>query len=105
MENDNRKKELLAIFNDADENVCKIVAPMIDDLIFIEDQLLELRTKPFIRYHPNDPSIQKATPAYKVYKDLLAQSKDIVRVLCSQLRKGGTEDNKSPLDAYFERLG
>lgn len=97
-----RKDELLNLF--ADESIQKIVAPLIDDLIFIESQLSELRTKPFLRCHPTNPSIQKQTPAARLYKDLLAQQKDIVRILCLQLHKTGEEDNESPLRAYLREL-
>lgn len=101
----NRRDELKKIFQDADENILTIVEPMIDDLVFIEGQLEDLRKKPFIKYHPNDPSIQKTTAAGKLYKDLLAQEKDIVRILCSQLHKGGTSEDESPLRAYLKNLG
>jgi len=100
-----RRDDLIKIFAGMDENVLTIVSPMIDDLVFVESQLDDLRTKPFIRYHPTDPSIQKATPAYKIYKDLLAQEKDIVRILCSQLHKVGGEDTESPLREYFASRG
>lgn len=100
----NRRDELLKIFKELDGNVLTIVEPMIGELVFIEEQLVELRTKPFIKYHPNDPSIQKPTPAGKLYKDLLAQQKDIVRILCSQLHKTGSEDGESPLRAYLKGL-
>lgn len=99
-----RKTELLQIFNGADKKVLTIVEPMIEDLVFVESQLEELRSKPFIRYHPKDPSQQKPTVAYKVYRDLLAQEKDMVRILCSQLHKGPTDEKQSPLRAYLERL-
>lgn len=94
----------MGIFKGSDENVCKIVAPLIDELVFVEEQLLELRSKPFIRYHPDDPSIQKDTAASRLYNKLLAQHKDIVRILCSQLHKGGEGEEESPLDAYFKRM-
>lgn len=100
-----RRDELLKIFKELDGNVLTIVEPMIGELVFIEEQLAELRTKPFIKYHPNDPSIQKQTSAGKLYKDLLAQQKDIVRILCSQLHKGGEGESDSPLDAYFKSMG
>lgn len=100
----NRRDELVEIFKGLDGNVLKIVEPMIEDLVFIEDQLKDLRTRPFIKYHPNDPSIQKQTPAGKLYKDLLAQEKDIVRILCSQLHKTGSEDVESPLRLYLKGL-
>lgn len=99
-----RKDELIKIFGDVDDSVLTIVAPMIDDLVFIEGQLEELRTKPFIKYHPNDPANQKATASGKLYKDLLAQEKDIVRILCSQLHKGATEETESPLRAYLKKV-
>lgn len=99
-----RREDLIKIFAGMNENVLTIVSPMIDDLVFVESQLDDLRTKPFIRYHPADPSIQKVTPAGKLYKDLLAQEKDIVRILCSQLHKGGSDDAESPLRAYLRGL-
>lgn len=100
----NRKEELLKIFKELDKNVLTIVEPMIDDLVFIEDQLRDLRSRPFIKYHPDDETRQKQTPAGKLYKDLLAQEKDIVRILCSQLNKSGSDDNESPLRAYLKGL-
>lgn len=99
-----RKDELLVIFKALDGNVLKIAEPMIDDLVFIEEQLKELRTKPFIKYDPNDMSRQRLTPAGKLYKDLLAQEKDIVRILFTQLNKTGSEKDDSPLRAYLKGL-
>lgn len=100
-----RKTELLNIFKELDGNVLTIVTPMIDDLVFLESQLTELRKKPFIKYHPNDVSNQKQTAAGKLYKELLAQEKDIIRILCSQLHKGGEGSEESALDTYFKSLG
>lgn len=100
-----RKDELLQIFQELDKDVLTIVTSLIDDLVFIEGQLDELRKQPFIKYHPKDPSIQKQTPAGKLYKDLLAQQKDIVRILCSQLHKGGKGESESPLRQYLKGLG
>lgn len=99
-----RKGELLKIFKGLDKNVLTIVEPMIDDLVFIEDQLRDLRAKPFLKVHPKDPTIQKATPASRMYKDLQAQERDIVRILCSQLHKGANEETESPLRAYLREL-
>ena len=99
-----RRDELVEIFKELDGNVQTIVGPLIDDLVFIEGQLEELRKQPFIRYHPKDPSLQKTTPAGKLYKDLLAQEKDIVRILCSQIHKGGSEEGESPLRGYLKTL-
>lgn len=98
-----RADELKKIFSEFDKNVQAVVAPLFDEMAFIESQLVELKKKPFIKYHPKDPSVQKQTPAGKLYKDLLAQEKDIVRILCSQLRKNDT-DEESPLRKYLRKL-
>lgn len=98
-----RTEELKKIFSEFDPNVQKVVTPLFAEMDFIESQLVELKKKPFIKYHPKDPSVQKQTPAGKLYKDLLAQEKDIVRILCSQLRKQDT-DEESPLRKYLREL-
>lgn len=100
----NRKEELLKIFEGVDGDILTIITPLIDDLVFIEDQLKELKGKPFIKYHPTDPTIQKQTPSGRLYRDLLAQEKDIIRILCSQLHKGGASEDESPLRAYLKNL-
>lgn len=98
-----RTDQLKKIFSEFDKNVQAVVTPLFAEMDFIESQLVELKKKPFIKYHPKDPSVQKQTPAGKLYKDLLAQEKDIVRILCSQLRKQDT-DEESPLRKYLREL-
>ena len=83
-----RRDDLLKIFEALDKDILTVVSPMIDDLIFIEGQLSELKKYPFIKVHPSNPAMQKATPAGKLYKDLLSQEKDIVRILSSLIHKG-----------------
>ena len=97
-----RVSELLSIFDDL-EDVYPIVKPLIEELAFIEEQLRELKKQPFIKYHPKNPSVQKQTPAGKLYKELLAQQKDIVRILCGQLRKVDKGES-SPLREYLDKL-
>lgn len=101
----NRKEELIAIFKGMDGNVLTIVTPMIERLVFIEKQLIELEGKPLMKFHPDDPSRQKSLPAGRLYNQMLAQQKDIVRILCSLVHKGGDGEEESPLDAYFKRIG
>lgn len=98
-----RTDELKKIFADFDPNVRTVVAPLFAEMDFIESQLVALKKKPFIKYHPSDPTIQKQTAAGKLYKDLLAQEKDIARILCSQLRKGD-DDEESPLRKYLRKI-
>ena len=94
-----RKDELLKIFDNV-EDTKGIILPLIDDVVFLEEQLDYLRTLPFIRVSTQDPSLQKATPASKQYKELLQQYNNCIKILTGIVRKDGAED-VSPLRAYL----
>lgn len=94
-----RKEELLKIFDQVDDSK-NIIAPLIDDVVFLEEQLQELRKLPFIRVHPQYPDIQKATPAAKQYKELLQQYNNCIKILTGILRKDAQEE-ESPLRAFI----
>lgn len=95
-----RKEELLNVFEQI-EDTKGIILPMIDDVVFLEEQLQHLRTLPFIRVNPADPSMQKPTPAAKQYKELLQQYNNCIKILTGILRKDAPEE-VSPLRAYLE---
>ena len=94
-----RKEELLKIF-DQIEDTKNIIMPMIDDVVFLEEQLEALRKLPFIRVNPHDPSLQRSTPAAKQYKELLQQYNNCIKILTSVLRKDAPEED-SPLRAFI----
>ena len=94
-----RKQELLKVFEGI-EDTKQIIEPMIDDVVFLEDQLQHLRKLPFLRVNPSDPSQQKATPAAKQYKELLQQYNNCVKILTGILRKDAPEE-ESPLRAFL----
>lgn len=95
-----RKQELLNIFA-AVEDTKGIIIPMIDDVVFIEQQLQDLRRLPFIKVHPDYPEIQKPTAAAKQYKELLQQYNNCIKILIGIVRKDAPEE-VSPLRAYLE---
>lgn len=95
----NRKEELLQIFDQV-EDTKGIILPMIEDVVFLEEHLQELRKLPFIKVHPTYPEIQKATPAAKQYKEMLQQYNNCVKILTSILRKDAPEE-ESPLRAFI----
>lgn len=94
-----RKQELLKIFEQL-EDTKDIVQPMIDDVVFLEERLQQLRTLPFIRVNPKDPAMQKPTPAAKQYKELLQQYNNCIKILTGILRKDSVEED-SPLRAFL----
>lgn len=89
-----RREELIKAIGD------ETLAPMADEMVYLEEQLDMLRSLPKIKVHPKDPTIQKATPAAKMYKEYLQQYLNIVRIL---LRLTGSEETEeeSPLRKWM----
>lgn len=95
----NRKEELLKLF-DQIEDTKGIILPLIDDVVFLEQQLDQLRKLPFMKVNPNNPMQQKPTPAAKQYKELLQQYNNCIKILTGILRKDAPEED-SPLRAFL----
>lgn len=82
-----RKSELNKILEKVDEDKRTAVAQLLEEVVFLEEQLTELRGLPMIRRHPRDPSHVKRTEAAKMYKETMQSYKDAVRILLSVLNK------------------
>ena len=92
-----RKDDLLdAIDHDA------TLAPLIDDMLYLEEQLEELRKLPKLKIHPKDKTKQKPTPAARLYREALANYTNIIRLL---LRAKGIDENDetSPLREWAKK--
>ncbi len=91
-----RKEELLKLI---DYDIALV--PLIDEVVYLEGQLDYLRDLPKIKVHPTDTSKQKLTPAAKLYKEMLQQYTNIIRIL---LRATGTDENEeeSPLRKWMK---
>lgn len=100
-----RIEKLKKIFEGVDDDTREIVTPLIDDVIFIEERLSELRKLPMIRVHPKNPARQEVTPAGKQYKEYMQSYLNAIKVLQVALNRAGATD-ESPLVkalAAFER--
>lgn len=95
----NRKKELINVFKGLDEQ--NIIRPMIDDVVFLEAQLKELKKLPFIRVNPDNPAEQKPTAAAKQYKEFLQQYNNCIKILISVLNKNEVVED-SPLRQFLK---
>lgn len=83
----NRKEELMKVVNKSNETIAE---PLIDKVLFLENQLESLERLPMIKVNPNNPEQQKSTPAAKLYKEFLQQYVNVIKVL---LRQTGDETN------------
>ena len=90
-----RKEELLKLLNNDITYV-----PLVTEMVYLEDQLDELRELPKIKVHPEDKTKQKTTPAAKLYKEYLQQYTNIVRIL---MKATGADENEeeSPLRKWI----
>lgn len=81
-------------------SIAPTIYPMIDEMVFLEGELIKLRACPMIKIDPNDPTRQKATPAAKLYKEFLQQYTNCVKVVAHAVGDDGTEE-ESPLRAWI----
>ena len=87
-----RKKELLELVGDDVK-----AAQLVEEIMFIEEQLVELKKMPFINVNPKNPMQQKSTPAAKQYKELLQQYNNCLRLLFRLSGDiGGEVEEESP---------
>ena len=98
-----RREELLDIVPD---DAMELVTSVIDDVIFLEERLEELRKLPFIEVNPKNTMKQRSTPAAKQYKEFLQQYinciKMIEAIIYRDKRLEGDEVEDSPLRMWFK---
>lgn len=98
----NRQADLIALI--PDESL-PLLTQTIDNIVELEGRLTYLKGLPFISVNPNNPVQQKATPASKMYKELLQQYINCIKaveyVIYKDKRLEGDEAEESPLRAWF----
>lgn len=97
-----RKEEILKYINENRPNDCILLSQIVDDVVFLEERLSELRKLPLVEVHPVDKTKQRATPSAKLYKELLQQYNNCVKLIV--LKAGGDEsEEESPLRLYMKK--
>lgn len=92
-----RRDELLRLIKDGEAERAK-VGQLIDEIVFVEKQLQELKKLPFIKIDQKNPARQKTTPAAKQYKELLQQYNNSLKLLLKISGDlGGEQEEESPL--------
>ena len=99
-----RREQLIAIIP---EESMELVSSVIDDVVFLEDRLTELKKLPFIEVNPKNPMKQRSTPASKLYKEFLQQYINCIKmieyVIYKEKRLDGDEETESPLREWFRK--
>ena len=98
----NRKDEFLSLLKGKADDELK-ARQIIDALVFLEEQMVELKKYPFIAVNPKNPSQQKPTAASKQYKEFLQQYNNSMRLLLHITGDiGGDGEEESPLRAWLK---
>lgn len=97
-----RKEEINKAIDGTSNELKAVLSPLIDEIVFIEGNLEDLKKLPFIAVNPKNPQQQRYTVAYKQYKELFQQYTGAVKILLSVV-DDKTEGKDSPLQQYFKR--
>lgn len=98
-----RKQELLRTCAGLDETGKVLTCRMVDEMVFLEGRLDDLRTLPQIDVNPKNPARQRQTAAFKQYKELLQQYTNCVKVMIKVTGSADVEE-ESPLRAFINKL-
>lgn len=98
-----RKEELMKCFEGVDDNAKIIIYPLIDNVVFIEQKLDDLKQLPFVNINPRNTMQQKPTTASKMFKELHQQYNGSIKILISVLLKNGEEET-SPLREFMTQI-
>ncbi len=97
-----RRDEIIKI---VPEDSLELVSSVIDDVVFLEGQLTELKKLPFIQVNPKNKMQQRSTPAAKQYKEFLQQYINCIKmieyVIYKDKRLEGDDTEESPLRKWF----
>ena len=85
-------KEIKELFKDIDESKMKLLEPIMEETVFIKEQLDMLKKLPLIRIHPEHPDIQKRTEAGKMLKEYEQTFNNNMKILLSTLNSSDISD-------------
>ena len=97
-----RKEVLLKTCTGLDENGKAATVRLIDEMLFLEDRLTELKRQPFLSINPKNPAQQRQTAAAKQYKELLQQYTNCVKILL-KVTGGEAAEEESPLRTFLRQ--
>lgn len=100
----NRRKQLDEIFKNVGDDQKQLIDKMLDELVFLEEEMEKLQKLPFIKVNPNNPEQQKVTPAAKLYKEHSQSFMNAVRILSRILEKteASSKDQLMEMLSEFE---
>lgn len=100
---DTRKQELLNCLETMNEEKRKVAIKLIDEIVFQEELLEDLRKEVMVKRHPRNPQMIKPSPAFKMYRETEQLYALNIKTLVSMANKNEIKE-KSPLGKYLEMI-
>lgn len=97
-----RYEELISNLKNVDEAKKPIILSLLQDFVFLEEQITDLRKYPRYVIDPNNPRRQQKLPVHDLIKDYQAQKNDIATKILRTLDNETGEE--SPLIKALERF-
>lgn len=82
-----RREELNEVFKGVSDEMKQLVDPLIDEVVYLEQRMSELKKLPAVVYNPKNPAQQKTTPAAKQYKECSQSYMNAIRILAGILKR------------------
>lgn len=82
-----RREELDEVFRGVSDEMKQLVDPLLDEVVFLEQRMSELKKLPAVVYNPKNPALQKSTPAAKQYKECSQSYMNAIRILAGILKR------------------
>ena len=96
-----RKTQIIEYIKKIRPDDQEVLLPLVEVVVFLENQLEKLRELPFIETHPSNKEKHRATPASKMYKELLQQYNNAIKTIVVKTSVDDG-DEESPLRAYMK---
>lgn len=97
-----RKEDLLELLP---EETIVLTEEVVNKILFLEKKMDELKELPFIQVDQKNNMRQRSTPAAKLYKELLQQYTNCVKILEAVIYRNrkleGPEEEASPLEEWL----
>lgn len=78
-----------------------MLRPTVERVVLLESKMEELEKLPWYKIHPDDPTRQKVLPCYKMYKEMLQQYANLIKILAKAAGIDESEED-SPLRVWLE---
>ena len=99
-----RETELMKLLADTGMDALAVVfQKLVQEIVFLEKQLAELKQYPFLSVNPKNPAQQKPTPAAKQYKEMLQQYNNSIKIMIRTLERNESTA-ESPLREYLAAM-